>query len=264
MAMALVVYQKSEFAWTKGWQMSIKRGLPAVKIVKSKTSHRNRDTFSHQAYLAIRERILHGDLVVGTRLSRRTLAEQLRVSAVPVMEALQQLEHDGLVETRSRVGTYVRVPTTQDISEQFTLREALEVQSARLFSERASSKERNELHRMAVNLDDLDAQVEAADDNDHRRQLVLAEHRLHMRLHHKIAICGGCSALTRAIEMNQTLIFKWLLDMIPRLRLPPKWHEELIHAISVESPETAESAMRVHIRHGLNNVLKLLSGYRSS
>ncbi len=219
---------------------------------------RNLGTLADQAYLAIRERILHGDLTVGTGLSRRGLADELRVSPVPVMKALQQLEHDGLVETRSRVGTRVRVPTTRDISDQFTLREALEVHSARLFSERARGEDRDEVERMAVNLDDLDAQIEKADDSDHRRQLILAEHRLHMRLHMRIAVCADCGALTRAIEVNQMLIFKWLLDMIPRQRLPPKWHEQLIHAISANGPETAEAVMRIHIRHGLDNVMKTI------
>lgn len=232
--------------------------MPKQSTVKSKMPIRNLGTLADQAYLAIRERILHGDLTVGTGLSRRSLADELRVSPVPVMKALQQLEHDGLVETRSRVGTRVRVPTAQDISDQFTLREALEVHSARLFSERAGRDDRDEVNRMAVNLDDLDAQIEKADDSDHRRQLVLAEHRLHMRLHIRIAICADCGALTRAIEVNQMLIFKWLLDMIPRQRLPARWHEQLIHAISANGTENAESAMRIHIRHGLDNVMKTI------
>lgn len=217
---------------------------------------RSRDSLSDQAYIAIRERILHGDLTVGTELSRRSLADELRVSPVPVMEALQRLEHDGLVETRPRVGTRVRLPTPQDILDQFTLREALEVQSARMFSEKATVEQREELDGMAANLDDLDAQIEGVGDGDHRRQLILAEHRLHMRLHLRIAMCAGCAALTRAIETNQTLIFKWLLDMIPRQRLPSKWHQKLISAISVSDPEAAESAMRAHIRHGFDNVMK--------
>jgi GntR family transcriptional regulator, rspAB operon transcriptional repressor len=208
--------------------------------------------------LAIRERILHGDLTVGTKLSRRSLADELRVSPVPVMEALQRLEHEGLVETRPRVGTCVRLPTTEDIRDQFTLREALEVHSARLFSERAKMEDRKKLERMAVNLDDLDAQIERAEDSDHRGELIRAEHRLHMRLHLRIAACTGCTVLARAIEVNQTLIFKWLLDMIPRQRLPPKWHQRLMDAINVTDCEAAESAMRAHIRHGLVNVMKTI------
>jgi hypothetical protein len=54
------------------------------------------------------------------------------------------------------------------------------------------------------------------------------------------------------------LIFKWWLDMIPRQRLPARWHEELIHAISANNTETAESAMRIHIRHGLDDVMKTI------
>jgi DNA-binding GntR family transcriptional regulator len=232
--------------------------MPRLSAVKPKTPGQNPGTLSDQAYFAIRERILHGDLTVGTQLSRRSLADELRVSPVPVMEALQRLEHDGLVQTRSRLGTRVRVPTTQDICDQFTLREALEAHSARLFSEKASSEERHELARMAVNLDDLDAQIERTDDSDHRRQLVVAEHRLHMRLHLRIAMCTGCSALTQAIEMNQTLIFKWLLDMIPRQRLPSKWHEGMVEAIDVNDPEAAAAAMRSHIRHGLGDVMRTI------
>jgi DNA-binding GntR family transcriptional regulator len=62
--------------------------------------------------------------------------------------------------------------------------------------------------------------------------------------------------LTKAIEANQMLIFKWLLDMIPRQRLPAGWHAELIKALSVANSDAAESAMRVHIRHGLDNVMR--------
>lgn len=225
---------------------------------KSEAPAEGRSSLSDQAYISIRDRILHGDLTVGTELSRRVLADQLRISPVPVMEALQRLEHDGLVETRPRVKTRVRVPTTQDIYDQFTLREALEVHSARLFSSNATSDEHDELCRMAVNLDDLDAQIERADDSDHRRQLILTEHRLHMRLHLRVAACAGCGALMRAIEINQTLIFKWLLDMIPRQRLPANWHESLIRELKVDDSEEAEAAMRLHVRHGLENVMRIV------
>jgi DNA-binding GntR family transcriptional regulator len=232
--------------------------VPRVAANKGKASGGRKRSLSDQAYIAIRERILHGDLTVVTELSRRSLADELRVSPIPVMEALQKLEHDGLVESRPRVGTRVRIPTTQDISDQFTLREALEVHSARIFSQSATLEQRDELRCLAVDLDELDAQIERTGDSDHRRQLIVAEHRLHMRLHLRIATCGGCKALTRAIEVNQTVIFKWLLDMIPRQRLPDRWHETLIDAIAVNDSEAAESAMRAHVRHGLTNVMRTI------
>jgi DNA-binding GntR family transcriptional regulator len=213
-------------------------------------------SLSEHAYLMIRERILHGDLTVGTELSRRRLAEELKISPVPVMGALQRLEGEGLVESRPRVGTRVRVPKKEDIRDEFTFREGLEVHSARLFSEKASSAERSELLRMARNLDDLDAQIERAEGRESQHELILAEHRLHMRVHVRIAECTGCRALIRSIALNQALIFKWLLDLIPRLKLPSRWHENLIESVSVENPDAAGAAMRLHVRHGMDNVLR--------
>ena len=56
------------------------------------------------------------------------------MSFLPISEALQRLEHDGLVESRPRAGNRVRVPTAGEILERYQLREALETQSARLFA----------------------------------------------------------------------------------------------------------------------------------
>ena len=91
-------------------------------------------SFTERAYLAIREKILRGELTLGEPLSRRGLATKLGMSVLPVNEALQRLEAEHLVESRPRAGTRVRFPTTRDIEESYIVREALEVQSARLFT----------------------------------------------------------------------------------------------------------------------------------
>lgn len=48
------------------------------------------------------------------------------MSVVPVTDALRRLEGDGLLESRARAGTRVRVPTEKDVRELYELREALE------------------------------------------------------------------------------------------------------------------------------------------
>jgi DNA-binding GntR family transcriptional regulator len=63
------------------------------------------------------------------------------MSLVPVAQALQRLEIEGLMESRPRAGTRVKVPTAQEIREHFELRQALEGQSARLCAERATFRE---------------------------------------------------------------------------------------------------------------------------
>lgn len=66
---------------------------------------------SEQAYRAIRERILKGEYVFGTVISRRDLAAEFGMSLVPINEAISRLEGEYLIENTPRVGTKVRTPT---------------------------------------------------------------------------------------------------------------------------------------------------------
>src|SRR3989442_1125989 len=104
-------------------------------------------TMAQCAYELICEKMLKGDLRFGTPLSRRNLALEFRMSLVPVNEALQRLENDGFLESWPRVGTRVKVPTPQDVRDFVDVREALESQAARLFTQRASANERQELKK---------------------------------------------------------------------------------------------------------------------
>src|SRR5204862_4679113 len=76
-------------------------------------------SLSNRAYVSIRDGILRGLFPMGPSLSRRKLAAQLGMSPLPISEALRQLESEGLVESRPRVGTRVRVPTPQDLRDRY-------------------------------------------------------------------------------------------------------------------------------------------------
>jgi DNA-binding GntR family transcriptional regulator len=211
-----------------------------------------------RAYLEIRDRILKGELPVGIALSRRKLAAELNVSVPPVMEALQRLERDGLVESKPRVGTRVRVPTPQDVEDRSLVREALETQAARLFVTRATREEKLELQKMGRRVD----QLYTASENNSDRDFLFSVNTYHMKLHLRIAECARCPALRDAIEKEQVLIFNWLFDTaVERRSLGSDFHARLADALASGSPEKAASAMRLHIQRGLRDVLKAL-GHR--
>jgi DNA-binding GntR family transcriptional regulator len=211
-------------------------------------------SLSQRAYSVIRDRILKGELGLGASLSRRKLASDLGMSLLPVSEALQRLENDGLVESRPRIGTRVCNPTPQDIRERYEVREALESHAARLFAEKASVRERLELQKMAEHMDALFNRCFAGQEND--PDFLYAVHSYHAELHLRIAECTGCRALRTAIEKNHVLIFNWLYDVAAqRPPLPPHFHRELIESISEGDPASADTAMRKHIRYGLERVV---------
>ena len=205
-------------------------------------------SLAQQAYELIRAAILKGDLALGAPLSRRKLAEQLGMSFLPVSEALQRLESEGLVESRPRIGTRVRVPTNQDIRGHYVIREALETQSARLYAEKASLVERNELQEIATRLDALYA--------DPKKDL-FETFSFHERLHRRIAECTGCPMLVEAIEKSHVLIFNWHYNSATHFRdLPKRWHHDLIKALNSGDVMTADAKMREHCRYGMEEVLR--------
>lgn len=216
-----------------------------------KQKHRLAGSLADQAYLKIRERILKGELPLGATLPRRELAAGFGMSFLPISEAIQRLEYDGLVETRPRVGTRVRVPSPQDIRDRYIIREALEVQSARLFAEKASADERMELQAMAAKLDALTERCAAPEDDPEQ---AFQAQTFHLSFHIRIAECTGCQALREGLEKNQVLIFNWLYDIAAGHRTAPKWHQQLMEALTQSDPDTAEAAMRRHVRNGLDEI----------
>jgi DNA-binding GntR family transcriptional regulator len=212
-------------------------------------------SLSEKAYREIRYRILSGQLPLGTSVSRRKLASEHGMSVVPISDALQRLSSEGLIESWPRVGTRVRIPTSQDIRGHYVVREALETQSARLFAQKSTPEERKEILHQAATLDRLYRQG-----NEESRESVFELHQLHQQFHMRIAECGGHPALCRAIENNQVLTFNWLYDTAAqRTKLPERHHGSLAEALCQDDPVTAELAMREHVIYGREDLLRTIS-----
>lgn len=211
-------------------------------------------SLAETAYLVIRDRILKGELPLGSSLSRRRLAADLHMSLIPVAEALQHLENDNLVESRPRSGTRVCLPTPDQIRDRYEVREALESQSARLFTQRARPAERREMQRKAERMDAL---FNRCFEGETDREFLYKVHQFHAQFHLRLAECTGCHALRQAIERNHVLTYNWLYDVAARRPpLPPRFHRDLMEIINQGDPEIADRAMRRHVRHGLENVVR--------
>ena len=129
-------------------------GLKKPALVSNRLRHPG-ESLAGRAYQQIRDEILRGDLAIGDVLSRRKLADRLNMSFLPITEAMQRLEVEGLVESRPRIGTRVRIPTEQDIRNSYVIREALESQAARLCAEHITAPDKKQLLTSAKHLDNL-------------------------------------------------------------------------------------------------------------
>lgn len=85
-----------------------------------------RQTVTHQATEALRERILRGVYADDTPLRQDALAAELGVSRIPIREALRQLEAEGLVVFNPHRGAVVSSLSVDEIEELFELRAQIE------------------------------------------------------------------------------------------------------------------------------------------
>jgi DNA-binding GntR family transcriptional regulator len=223
-----------------------------VKADRARKSSEN-NGLAGEAYVTVRERILRGELAIGDVISRRKVAAELGMSFLPVSEALLRLEHEGLLESRPRAGTRVRVPTRPDVQGHYVVREALESQAAMLFTTQATRDERSELMKLAVRVDALSVH------SDGNRFIYLG---LHEKLHRRIAECARCTALSDAIGRTSALASTWLFaTRSPSPGNPPSHHENLMKVLVAGDPVAASEAMRQHIRSSMENALRRLEPY---
>ncbi|WP_336712382.1 GntR family transcriptional regulator [Arthrobacter sp. USHLN218] len=94
-----------------------------------------------QVYSMIHEAILNGDLPAGSRLRIRDLAAQVGTSVMPVREAIRRLEEAGLAEREPHKGAVVKSLTLEELVHVYDVRRLLEVEAARLGSQRITSED---------------------------------------------------------------------------------------------------------------------------
>ncbi|HZU52498.1 MAG TPA: GntR family transcriptional regulator [Holophagaceae bacterium] len=102
---------------------------------------------------AVRSQILRGELLAGQRLRQADLAQSLRVSPVPLREALRGLEAEGLITFLPFKGAIVTPVTVEEIQEAQELMMALELALVPLALPRLSKDDFRLLRALGGELD---------------------------------------------------------------------------------------------------------------
>lgn len=208
---------------------------PALELKRSKDAN-------EPALLArLRQMIVTGAVQPGDMLAETALAQDFDVSRTPIREALKQLEREGLVEVRSRVGTFVRKPTQREIHEMFQLKEAFEGLAAGLLARRGPVPE---LVQLQENVARSQEAVERGD-TELYSELV---HEFHSTLvagadNHKLA--EHYDLLMNQLAYHR--IVSQTLSLPGRLRNSVSEHQAIIDAVSSKDPLAAELVMRRHV-----------------
>ena len=198
------------------------------------------------AYNSIKEYILDGRLDENSRLTEEFLSSQLGISKSPIREALNRLETEGLIRIEPRKGAFLWRPSSQEVTELYDLREALETHVMRTakLTPAILAELRQSLKRQRAFL--------KANDRTH-----YIEEDVHF--HAELAQATGNAYLCAVLENIQNQI--WLshrnsYDLSSSTA--PGYHESIVDALESNGWEKAESEMRDHIRIVKRRLLEFL------
>lgn len=213
------------------------------------------------AYNFIRERILNGAFAAGAPLASKNLSKEIGVSRTPVRDALRQLEADGLVIIKPRIGASVRSMDLQEFKELCGIRQALETYAAGLAAQNRSEAELDEI-RSALEAMRLivDKMVKTSDDRELLGDLAREDVRFHLGI-----INVAKNDLMKKEIMRLSLINRVVSShptgrrgketLSDRLKVQES-HREIFDAISRRDVSAAKDAMERHQRNNLEKVIQ--------
>jgi len=206
-------------------------------------------TLADVALAELREAIVSGEIPPGTPIRLQEYVDRLRMSTVPIREALRFLEQKGLIERTPHRGVYVSAMSARDLDDTYLIRLDLESRAVRLAAE---------------------SMTEA----DGKRILGLVED------YAKASLAGDPVARDIHGDIHMSLYelsgSKWLLLLLPmlwdnseryrRLSLPLRGtpeqrieeHRQIVEACAAGDPDRAEALLRSHLSNSFEAAIAAL------
>ena len=186
----------------------------------------------------LRDDILLGRRMPGSRLVERDIAAELKVSRLPVREAIRSLVTEGIVVSRPRTWAIVREFTRDDVREFAEVRSAIETLLFVYATERHDEAGLEQLRLLvereerAAREGDVDAAREAAGN-----------------FHEYMAVLAGNDMLTELVSVFATRL-RWVFGAHDDLPEMAASHRELYEAIASRDVELVERLVTVHLAAG--------------
>jgi DNA-binding GntR family transcriptional regulator len=189
-------------------------------------------------YDHLRRAILRGDFAPDAAINQEDVAQTLKVSRIPVRDALRRLHSIGLVRILPNKRTVVPSFTAPEILEIFEMRAVLEGLAARYAVPNLTETDFHDLADMAKvmrTVDDLDVYLER-----------------HEAFHDLIAGRAGLPRLRRNIAHLREMVGPYIRingAAHQTAELAQDRHDSLLGVIMTRNPAASEKALASHVRH---------------
>jgi DNA-binding GntR family transcriptional regulator len=217
-----------------------------------RTVHLDVRTLSDRLVEVLRDIILSGAIESELPIRQDALAAELRVSKIPLREALARLEQDGLVVSQPNRGFFVRPMSPEEAEEVYALRLKLEPDAAAEACLRATEAEQ-EKARQALAAFDIEAVA-------HKPTVGAANRAFHLAL---VQPCG------KRLTTDMVARLHVLADRYVRKHLEPKGrvlraeaeHHDMLDAWINRREARVRKLITEHLEHTLGDLRGALRGH---
>ncbi|WP_030614805.1 GntR family transcriptional regulator [Streptomyces fulvoviolaceus] len=193
----------------------------------------------------LRTSIRRGDLLPGTRLIQERLASDLKVSRIPLREALHALAAEGLIEVQPQRGMIVAELSHDDIAELFALCLQLEPPLAEEIVRGCRERDIDELQALADQMREKGAGADgraALNYQFHRRIYELSERRIALRF---------VDQLLHLVEPYSRL---WVRSGDELQRIDEE-HQSMVDALKARDAQALRDVITAHVEGARDHVL---------
>jgi DNA-binding GntR family transcriptional regulator len=197
-------------------------------------------SLSDQVYAHLRQAIICSDLLPGEKLVELEIAAQMGTSQGPVREALQRLEHDGLVERQARSATFVTSIATDEMYELFSIRSQIEGFAARRTAQKITDAQFDQLDELVQKM---------AKAGEQKEIITLAEYD--MQFHQSLVEWAESAGLLRVWMPLSSQIQRFIVQSHPQqypdLVAVGTRHQPIVEMLRHRDSDGAAQALQEHI-----------------
>ncbi len=208
-------------------------------MAKEKKTTKHQEDSSLVAYHGIRHMLYSKELVPGQRIAYRDLAEKLKLSPTPIIQALKWLELQGFVLHEPNRGYSMAPFSLKEIEELYEIRELIEPSLVPSTIQHIDKK----------GLADLKAALQAhlsAEREFYLKERLFRNREFHMTL----ASLSGKETQIRILQNVFDMIFlKYGGNYFPMASLSStdQAHQEIYDAIAIRSLDRAQNVLKNHL-----------------
>jgi len=186
--------------------------------------------------------ILRGELLPGQRINEPDVATRLRVSRVPVREALRELESTGLVSARKNVGVFVRTLEPKEVADLYELRSMLDGHAGRRAAALPEPLRRPLVKRLTALMRDMKANA--------RKHDVQAYYAGNLAFHWAVVEAAGNDALAQSYRSVVQQLHLSRLKNLSRdvgMQVSMLEHEQIVAALADGDVKLCQRLSESHV-----------------